>query len=75
MSTEKSEVVRCSRCGRQLRDKESISRGYGQICWAKEQEEPSLIYLLQNGPVLTEFEQYKDLYRKQVEKRWEKVVS
>lgn len=75
MSAEKSEVVRCGRCGRKLKDKESVIRGYGKTCWAKEQDEPSLIYLLQNGPLESEYERYKRLFNKQVEKQWGKVVS
>lgn len=42
-------VERCLRCGRVLRDKVSIERGYGKRCWKKEHKNPDLIFLLRNG--------------------------
>ncbi|WP_407690330.1 DUF6011 domain-containing protein [Salipaludibacillus agaradhaerens] len=34
----------CSRCGRKLKDKKSVERGYGAVCWTKIQQDPDLIY-------------------------------
>lgn len=36
------EPVRCIRCGRELKDKESIAAGIGPICEEKEKEEGDL---------------------------------
>jgi hypothetical protein len=30
--------MQCARCGRELKDKKSIDRGYGPSCWKKVQE-------------------------------------
>jgi hypothetical protein len=31
--------MECGRCGRELKDKASIKRGFGPVCWAKVQAE------------------------------------
>ncbi|WP_245830911.1 DUF6011 domain-containing protein [Sediminibacillus massiliensis] len=31
--------MECVKCGRELKDKRSIERGYGPTCWKKAQEE------------------------------------
>lgn len=31
-------MAQCARCGRKLKDSQSMKRGYGPICWREEQE-------------------------------------
>lgn len=64
----------CKRCGRKINDPISIERGYGKTCWEKVQEQPDLIFLLQHGPLKTDYEKYKELLNRQVEKELTKVV-
>lgn len=35
----KENCTRCKRCGRKLKDKESMERGMGKVCWNKYQAE------------------------------------
>jgi hypothetical protein len=39
-----NEAMQCARCGRKLKDKKSVERGYGAVCWTKIQQDPDLIY-------------------------------
>lgn len=32
-------IIQCDRCGRKLKDKKSLDRGYGPVCYKKELEE------------------------------------
>lgn len=32
-------TAECLRCGRQLKGKRSLERGYGPVCWEKSQRE------------------------------------
>ena len=75
MNKAKDYPQHCNRCGRILKDKSSIKRGYGPRCWEIEHEEPDLIFLLKHGsPVKTEYGKYLELYKKQISKKFEKLV-
>ncbi len=38
-STLSKDIIKCRRCGRTLKDKTSIKRGFGPVCWQRLQEE------------------------------------
>ena len=40
----------CRRCGRALRDPDSVARGYGPVCWAKVRAEAAGQQALTEGP-------------------------
>lgn len=68
------EIVRCDRCGRKLTDPVSKSRRYGHACWEKINQEPDLIFLLNQGVEETEYDRYRKLLNKQIQKELQKVV-
>lgn len=33
------QYTQCGRCGRKLKDRKSVERGFGPVCWEKDLEE------------------------------------